>query len=100
MFRFHEIHTPSWMRLPQLNKANRNRAFDLTQCVVADVTNAVAWLFVRDKIIQDLVVLLSNLQETEKCLCNNRIYSLLISFAAVVPLTVKDESMEVVAKIV
>ena len=69
---FHEIHTPSWMSLPQLNKANRNRAFDLTQCVVADVTNAVAWLFVRDKIIQDLVVLLSNLQETDKCLGNNR----------------------------
>ena len=25
------------------SKANRNRAFDLTQCVVADVTNAVPW---------------------------------------------------------
>lgn len=49
-FRFDEIHTHSWMSLPQLNQANRNRAFDLTQCVVADVTNAVAWLFVHDKI--------------------------------------------------
>ena len=25
-------------------EADRNRAFDLTQCVVADVTNAAAWL--------------------------------------------------------
>jgi len=43
---------------------------------------------------------LSNLQETEKCLCNIYNISLLISFDAVVPLTVKDESIEVAAKIV
>ena len=28
--------------LRQPNQADRNRAFDLTQCVVADVTNAAA----------------------------------------------------------
>ena len=32
-------HAKPW----KISKADRNRAFDLTQCVVADVTNAVPW---------------------------------------------------------